>query len=137
MEEQITMAKQIQAINAYRPQITLGKRAETSDLVDFIARSTGLNEGSIRQVLLELRGATVFFTLRGQSVQLEGLGTYTPTIEVDGTLGVGHRADMHLKNHINATGAFKGEITNRENIGKTTEELVALWNAAHPSDPVT
>jgi hypothetical protein len=37
---------------------------------------------------------------------------------------------------INAPGAFKGEIQNRENIGKTTAELVALWNADHPNDPV-
>jgi hypothetical protein len=130
------MAKQIQAVSACRPQIILGQRATMSDLVDFIARSTGLNESSIRQVLLELRDATLFFNLRGQAVQLEGLGTYTPSIEVDGTIGIGHRADTYLKNRLNASGAFKGEIQNRENIGKTTAELVALWNADHPADPV-
>jgi hypothetical protein len=130
------MAKQIQAVSAYRPQIILGQRAGVADLVDLIARSTGLNESSIRQVLLELRDATLFFNLRGQAVQLEGLGTYTPSIEVDGTLGVGHRADMYLKHRLNAPGVFKGEIQNRENIGKTTAELVALWNADHPNDPV-
>ena len=73
------MASQIKAINAYMPAIKLGKRAETGDLVSFIALSTNLNEGSIRQVLTELRDAVVFFNLRGQPVQLEGLGTYTPT----------------------------------------------------------
>ena len=130
------MAKQIQAINAYRPQIVLGQRIGMEDLVEFIARSTGLNESSIRQVLLELRDATLFFNVRGQAVQLEGLGTYTPSIGVDGTIGVGHRADIYLKNRLNAPGAFKGEIQNRENIGKTTAELVALWNADHPNDPV-
>gem|GEM_PF-3151707 len=76
------MAKQIQAINAYRPQIILGQRVGMEDLVDFISRSTGLNESSIRQVLWELRDATLFFNVRGQAVQLEGLGTYTPSIEV-------------------------------------------------------
>ena len=131
------MAKQIQAVSAYRPRIVLGKRAETNDLVDFIARSTGLNEGTIRQVLTELRDATVFFSLRGQSVQLEGLGTYTPTIELDGTINVGHRADGYIKSHLNAPGAFQGEILQRENIGKTSADLAALWNADHPDDPVT
>ncbi len=130
------MAKQIQAINAYRPQIVLGQRTGMEELVDFIARSTGLNESSIRQVLLELRDATLFFNLRGQAVQLEGLGTYTPSIEVDGTIGVGYRADMYLKNRLNAPGAFKGELQNRENIGKTTAELAAKWNADHPDDLV-
>jgi len=55
------MASRIKAINAYMLDIKLGKRAGMSDLVDFIARSTGLKEGVISQVLLELRDATVFF----------------------------------------------------------------------------
>ena len=130
------MASRIQAVSAYCPKVKLGKRAGTGDLVDFIARSTGLNEGTVRQVVLELRDATVFFNLRGQAVQLEGLGTYTPTIELDGTIGVGHRAAADIKNKLNAPGAFKGEIENRENIGKTSDELVARWNAEHPDDRV-
>ncbi len=130
------MAKQIQAVGAYRPQVSLGKRAEMNDIVDFIARSTGLNESSIRQVLLELRDATVFFGARGQTVQLEGLGTYTPSVDLDGTINMGYRADVYVKNHLNAPGAFKGEIANRESIGKTAADLVARWNAEHPNDPV-
>ena len=90
----------------YRPRIDLGKRPGMDDLVDFIARSTGLNESGVRQVLLELRDAVLFFNRRGQSVKLEGLGTYTPTIQLDGTFGVGHRADVALKNGMNVGGEF-------------------------------
>jgi hypothetical protein len=118
------------------PGIKLGKRADMGDIVDFIARSTGLNEGTIRQVLAELRDAIIFFLLHGQPVQLEGLGTYTPTIDLSGEIGVGHRADIYIKNHLNYTGAFKGDINNRENIGKSSDDLVALWNADHTDDPV-
>ena len=120
----------------YRPRIDLGKRPGMDDLVDFIARSTGLNESGVRQVLLELRDAVLFFNRRGQSVKLEGLGTYTPTIQLDGAFGVGHRADVALKNGMNGGGEFKGDITGRENIAKSSDELVAMWNAAHPDDPV-
>jgi 2-C-methyl-D-erythritol 4-phosphate cytidylyltransferase len=35
------------------------------------------------------------------------------------------------------TDAFSGEITNRENIGKSGDELVARWNEAHPDDLIT
>lgn len=63
------MASRIKAITTYTPRIKLGKRAGMSDLVEFIARSTGLNESTIRQVLFELRDATVFFNLRGEPVQ--------------------------------------------------------------------
>jgi hypothetical protein len=130
------MASRIKAINAYMPNIKLGKRAELGDLVSFIARSTNLNEGSIRQVLTELRDAVVFFNLRGQPVQLEGLGTYTPTIDLDGVINVGHRADTYIKDHLNVSGEFKGEIERRENIGKSGDDLAAKWNADHPEDPV-
>ena len=130
------MASRIQAINAYRPRIKLGRTVGTEDLVDFIARSTGLNESGVRQVLLELRDATIFFNSQGQGVKLEGLGTYSPSIDLNGTIKIGHRADSSLKNALNAQGAFKGTIENRDAIGKTSDELVAQWNADNPSDPV-
>ena len=130
------MASRIKAINAYIPSIQLGKRVGMDDLVDFIARSTGLNEGTIRQVLTELRDAVIFFLLHGQSVQLEGLGTYTPTVDLSGEFGVGHRADTHIKYRLNDTSAFKADINNREYIGKSGDDLVAKWNTDHPDDLV-
>jgi hypothetical protein len=39
-------------------------------------------------------------------------------------------------NSLNAPGIFTGTIINRENIGKTLEELVQKWNADHPDDQV-
>jgi hypothetical protein len=131
------MANRIKAINEYGPRIVLGKRVGTGELVDYIAGYTGLSEGTIRQMLLELRDALTFFNLQGQPVTLEGLGIYTPKINLDGTLGIGHRADKQIKNRLNAPGAFRGAIENRENIGKTSEELVSLWNANHPDDPIS
>jgi hypothetical protein len=38
---------------------------------------------------------------------------------------------------LNAQRAFKGHIANTENIGKTADDLVALWNQEHPNDQVT
>ncbi|MBL7065833.1 MAG: hypothetical protein ISS49_16780 [Anaerolineae bacterium] len=48
----------------------------------------------------------------------------------------GHRLDTALKNRLNAPGAFRGEIENRDMIGKTADDLVARWNAEHPDVPV-
>jgi len=39
-------------------------------------------------------------------------------------------------NRLNAPGDFRGEIGNRDMIGKTADELVARWNEEHPDDPV-
>lgn len=130
------MASKIQAVNNYRPKLKLGRTAGTEELVAFIARSTGLNESGIRQVLLELRDAAIFFNEQGRGVKLEGLGTYSPKIALKGKLSISHRADKALTNALNAGGAYQGEIVNKENIGKTADELVAMWNAEHPTDLV-
>lgn len=131
------MADRIQAINAYRPRLILGRRAGTEELVAFISRSTGLNESGVQQVLLEMRDAVIFFNQQGRAVQLEGLGTYSPSIDLEGTFKVNHRADKALTNALNAPGSYLGEIANRENIGKTSDELVEMWNTDHPDDPVS
>jgi hypothetical protein len=86
-------------------------------------------------VLLELHDALVFFGQRGCGVKLEGLGTYLPTIRLDGTVDMQHRLDWGLRRDLNR-GKFAGRIVNRKNIGKTAEQLVAQWNARHPDDPV-
>lgn len=130
------MASRIQAINMYRPKIKLGNTAGNDDLVQFISRSTGLNESGVRQVILELRDAVIFFNRRGEAVKLEGLGIYAPSIDLEGTFKVGHRADTVLTKTLNVQGSFTGNIENRENIGKTGDELVGMWNADHPDDPV-
>jgi hypothetical protein len=44
--------------------------------------------------------------------------------------------DPAFANGLNAPGFFSGVILNRENIGKSSEELVEKWNAEHPEDPI-
>ena len=130
------MNARIKAIGALRPRVVLGRTVQKKDLVRFIARSTGLNLGDIAQVLAELHDAVVFYTQDGRSVKLEGLGTYYPQLKLNGTFSVGHRPDVELKKALNIPGNYNGEIVNRDNIGKTTEELVSLWNELHPDEPI-
>jgi hypothetical protein len=35
-----------------------------------------------------------------------------------------------------AFGTFSGTILNRENIGKTSSDLVTMWNTQYPDDQV-
>ena len=131
------MANRPSAIAAYRPRIELGSTVQESELSLYLANRTGLNEGSVELVIKELRGAIIFFNHAGRAVKIEGLGTYTPSIDLEGAFDVHYRADTDLKNGLNARNFFSATIHHRENIGKTADELVALWNEAHPEDPVT
>ena len=131
------MARRIQAVSAYRPKLSLRPTAGQLQVVKFIARNTGLDEGQLSIALKELRDAVIFYCQQGQGVKLEGLGTFLPDIGLDGTITISHRPDKAITTAINTPREFTGEIMNRENIGKTADELVAQWNAAHPADPVT
>lgn len=130
------MATKIEAINAFRPKLVLNPTVKLDGLVDFIAMRTGANKGTVQLVLAEVNDAVAFYNLQGTPVKIDGLGIYTPTMDLGGDLDCSHRTDQEIVGALNASGAYKGEIVNRENIGKTADELVALWNAAHPEDPV-
>ncbi len=62
-----------------------------NEIVSFIAGRTGLNRGIISMVLFEIKDALVVFHLAGRSVKLDGLGCYTPTIDLKGNIDVTNR----------------------------------------------
>jgi len=130
------MASRIKAIGAYRPRIEQGNTVQRPELIRALSRATGLVEGSVDQVIKELRDQIIEFNRAGRAVKVDGLGTYAPNISLDGTLDLQYRADTAFGNGMNIPGIFTGTIINREHIGKTSDELVARWNTEHPEDPV-
>ncbi len=82
------MAKAINAIAAYGPKIKQGGTLWMDDLVMHIAGRSNMNEGAIMHLLIELREALLYFNRMGQAVKLEGLGTFTPKIALDGEIRV-------------------------------------------------
>ena len=131
------MSSKIKAISAYRPRIELGNTVQKAELIRVFARATNLNESGADAVIKELRDLIIQFNREGRAVKIEGLGTFTPNIGLDGAFDLQYRADSALVNGLNDAGTFTGTIVNRENIGKTSAELAALWNTAHPEDPIT
>ena len=130
------MASQIKAIRANRPQIELGPTVHTPLLIEYMAGRSGLNAGEVKLAAYELHDALVYFLSMGQPVQMEGIGTFTPDIRLDGTLLIQFRPCVELKRALNVPNAFTGSLRNRQNIGKSSHELVAQWNEDHPDDPV-
>lgn len=129
------MASRISALNHYRPQIEYGDTADWREVANYMAASSTLSPSDIIGVLTGLEDAVLHFNLKGRGVKLEGLGTYLPNINYRGELDVAHRLDRRLKRQLNNS-SFNGRIRNKKNIGKSTAEVIALWNAEHPDDPV-
>ena len=131
------MASKITAINAYRPRVEAGNTVQKQELVRQLARATGLNEGTTDLSMKELRDIIIESLRAGRGVKVEGLGTWLPNIDLAGEFDVQYRMDTFLKSELNVQGIFSDTILNRENIGKTSDELVAKWNTEHPTDLVT
>jgi hypothetical protein len=129
------MASRIQALNHYRPQIEYEETVGWREVAELLESISTLSKSDIISALTGLQDAVLFFNRQGRGVKLEGLGTYLPNINYRGEFDVAHRLDKRLKQKLN-DGSFSGKIRNKKNIGKTVEEIVAMWNAEHPDDPV-
>jgi hypothetical protein len=130
------MAPRIKAVTAYRPRIEQGNTVQKPELVRALSRATGLVEGTIELSIKELRDHIIEFNRSGRAVKVEGLGTFTPSIDLDGKFAIGYRPDPFLSNGLNLPGTFSGTILNSEHIGKTSDQLVEIWNTFNPGDPV-
>lgn len=130
------MAKRITVIRKYRPEIKKRRTRRMPELVRSMSRATTLTEGTIRLVIYELRDTILAAHLSGEAVKFDGLGTFTPTIRMDGSLDILFRPDPAMLRDLNDRTKFTATVLNRANIGKTADELMAQWNAEHPEDLV-
>ena len=130
------MAKKITAIRKYRPELKRERTRQTPQIVEDIARTTGLNEGEIRFVVYELRDAILMAHHHGQAVKIEGLGTFTPTMHVDGDLDIIFRPEPDMLRQLNNPTMLYAKILNKKNIGKSADQLIEQWNKEHPDDLV-
>ena len=131
------MAPKIKAVNAYRPQIKQGNTVQKAELIRAVSRATSLVEGSVDQAVKEVRDQIIEYCRAGRAVKVEGLGTFSPSIDLEGSLAISFRPDPAFATGLNVPGIFTGTILNRENIGKNSNDLVARWNEEHADDPVT
>ena len=130
------MAPRIKAVNAYRPRIEQGNTVQKPELLRAVSRATSLVEGSVDLTIKEMRDQIIEICRSGRAVKVEGLGTFTPSIDLNGQFAIVYRADPALNYGLNMPGTFSGTILNRENIGKSADELVTMWNEAYPEDQV-
>lgn len=130
------MTHRIKAINAYRPRVDQGNTVQKPELIRRLSRATSLVEGSVELAMKELRDQLIEYCRSGRAVKVDGLGIWTPTIGLDGKLDIQYRPDPAFGYGLNQPGVFTGTVINRENIGKTADELVIMWNEANPDDLV-
>jgi hypothetical protein len=130
------MATKIEAVTAHRPRIELGEAAEPGRFMELVTQRTTLSSGVVKNVQESEVETLIGLLLEGRPVHT-GVAIYTPSIDLDGDIEIKVKVDRRITSAVNAQGAFRGRIANAANIGKKANDLVALWNADHPEDPVT
>ena len=90
------MAPKNKAVNAYRPRIEQGNTVQKPELLRAVSRATSLVEGTVDQAIKETRDQIVEFCRAGRAVKVDGLGIFTPTIDLDGMLAISFRADAAM-----------------------------------------
>ena len=130
------MTHRIKAINAYRPRLEQGNTVQKPELIRALSHATSLVEGSMSQTMSELRYRIIEYCRSGRAVKVDGMGIWSPSIDLEGKLSIQFRPDLAFNYELNQPGAYTGTILNRENIGKTSDELVAMWNSENPEDQV-
>jgi hypothetical protein len=130
------MAQKITAIRRYRPEIERKSTRQTAEIIEEMCRSTTLSRGVIRNVVDQLQETLMASFHDGRAAKIEGLGTFTPTIRMDGSLDVLFRPEPDMLRQLNDKTRFKAKILNRSSIGQSADDLIARWNAEHPEDLV-
>jgi hypothetical protein len=129
------MAKLLQAVVAYGPRIDLIEAAQPQRFMELITRRTTLSAGVVRNVQESEMETLIDLLTEGRPVHT-GVAIFTPSIDLEGNLNINVRLDKRMIAALNAPGAFTGKIKNRENLGKTSQELAELWNEENPDNRV-
>jgi hypothetical protein len=128
------MAKKIQAWTAYGPRIELGKPMTKEEIIENIVNATNQSRGSVLAVLAELDVQLENGLKSGRIVHMPNGTHFEPVGKKDGSIEVSVRTNPAVLKSVNS--GFRGTWINAGNIGKAQDEIVALWNADHPDDPV-
>ena len=124
------MAKLIQAFSAFGPKIDLMEAADPQRFMELITQRTTLSTGVVKNVQESEVETLIGLLKEGRPVHT-GIAIFTPSIDLQGNLSISVRVDKRIGSALNAPGAFTGRINNNANIGKTTQEIAALWNEEH------
>jgi len=129
------MPKLIQAFSKYCPKIDLMEAADPRRFMDLITQRTTLSAGVVKNVQESEVETLIGLLKEGRSVHT-GVAIFRPTIDAQGNLSVSVRVDKRITAALNVPGAFTGKINNSANIGKSTDEIVYMWNQEHPEDMI-
>jgi hypothetical protein len=105
-----------------------------NELVEQLTEGSNESLSSVLAVLSALDGAIEQALKTGRIVRLPNGTHFRPIGKADGSIKVKVRVNPTVLELVNDQ--FRGEWLNAEHKGKSPEEFYALWDEAHPDDPI-
>jgi len=102
------------------------------EIIENLVAATNQSKGSVLAVLAELDVQLESGLKAGRIVHMPNGTHFEPVGKKDGSININVRVHSSLNKKVNS--GFRGTWVNSENIGKTEEEMIAIWNEAHPDD---
>lgn len=131
------MANKLGVLARVGPQIINQGTVDLETMAGRIAKNTTYNAEEIYSILRLCVSEAQDALQAGETVKLDGLLTITLSMKVGGKVKIGTRSDRGAVAGLNNPMLWTAnKVSNHANMTKTTEELVAAWNAEHPDDPV-
>jgi hypothetical protein len=128
------MAHKVQAFAAYGPRLKPADPMSAEEFTERLILGTNQTRGSLQAVLFEMEAISEIALKEGRIVKLPNGMHLRPVMKRDGRIEIRVSVSRELTRRVN--GGFRGEIINKGNIGKSEQEIDALWAANHPDDPL-
>jgi hypothetical protein len=131
------MANKLAVLAKTGPRIKSQGTVDLETMAGRMSKNTTYNAEEIYSILRLYVRESKDALKDGETVKMDDFLTVSLSMKVGGKVKMGIRPDRGATADLNNPRLWTAaKVTNYANISKTTEELLADWDAAHPSDPV-
>ncbi len=131
------MTKKLAMLNRLRPRIISQGLTDLEILAERVTKNTTFNSDEFYGMLRLAMKEAVKALQAGETVKLDGLVNVRPYLKVNGKVDMALLGDRRALAALNNPKLWTADkVSNYRNLGKSSEELVELWNTSHPDDPV-
>lgn len=131
------MAYRLTVINKLRPKLIGQGMVDLKKISQRMSKNTTYNAEEISSILGLFTKEANAALQAGETVKINDL------VNIKANLKVGGRVDLTVRSDRGAIAGLNNprlwtadKVANHANLSKSSEELVAQWNADHPEDPV-
>ncbi len=131
------MAYRLPVVNQLRPRILGQGIIDLHEISRRVSKNTTFNPAEIFSVLEQFTDEANTAIQAGEIVKIDGL------VKIKASMKVGGEVDMTLSGDRSAIAGLNdltlwtaARVANHDNLTRTSDELVLLWNEEHPDDTV-